>query len=175
VDAVAGGATRVYRDGAVIRRLLDDYAFVAAAFCDLSEASGDAAVVAQRDFVGALATDHIYMTPPRHGSPLIHRPESARDFAAPSGAAIAVETMLHHGARGGDADVAALARRLARLAGRPPFACGVLHCRARKPRRQPTAVSGVVDGVICKPNAAISFRVGISVGGKYCDGGVFVA
>jgi uncharacterized protein YyaL (SSP411 family) len=108
---------------------LDDYAFTAAAFLDLAEATGDAtwwkrgaallgAVRAR--FVGeADGVVVFYLAAADDGGLLVHRPESHHDGAIPSGAAVAVEGLLRLGLVAGDAGALALAERYLaqRLAG----------------------------------------------------------
>jgi hypothetical protein len=115
-------------DGARIRRVhhkdldgtLEDYAFCAAAFLDLAEATGDAAWwelgarlagEIRARFVETGADDKIvvfYLAPA--GDPLlVHRPESHHDAAIPSGAAIAVSVLVRLGLVAGDEAALALA------------------------------------------------------------------
>jgi uncharacterized protein YyaL (SSP411 family) len=113
---------RVFKDGAVkLDGTVDDYAFVAAAFLDLAEATGDAAwwrhgevlVKAIRErFVeepGGVVV--FYMSAADESGLLVHRPESHHDGAIPSGAAVAVECLLRLGEVGGDAAAHALAEK----------------------------------------------------------------
>ena len=114
---------RVWKDGK--RRLdgtLDDYAFVAAAFLDLAEMTGDAAwwrrgaelvrSIRERFFEEKDGVAIFYMTPSDDpGDVLVHRPESHHDGATPSGAAVAVQCLLRLGLAGGDAEALAIAER----------------------------------------------------------------
>ena len=110
---------RVYHQGATkLDGTLDDYAFVAAGFLDLAEATGDrtwwdlgarllgairAKFVAEPDGVVVF-----YLAP--DGDPLlVHRPESHHDGAIPSGASIATQALLRLGLVAGDAAALALA------------------------------------------------------------------
>jgi hypothetical protein len=117
-----GRVARIWKDGAAkLDGTLDDYAFVAAAFLDLAEATGEA-IWWQR---GAALVDQIrarftevvgpalvlFMTAADDREPLIHRPESSHDGAIPAGASVAVECLLRLGAVGGDAGATALAER----------------------------------------------------------------
>jgi len=99
---------RTFKDG--VKKLdgtVDDYAFCAAAFLDLAEATGDASVwqrgvalieavldrfYEQHDGVGIF-----YLAPPDPDGLLAHRPESNHDGALPAGAAVAVECLLRVG------------------------------------------------------------------------------
>jgi uncharacterized protein YyaL (SSP411 family) len=110
-----GGATKPL-DGT-----LDDYAFVAAAFFDLAEATGDpawwtrgAAIVGEirARFVEEVGEVLVFfMTAKEDASGLIHRPESSHDGAIPAGAAVAVECLLRLAQVGGDHEAGALAER----------------------------------------------------------------
>ncbi len=121
---VAGGRVlRVWKSGAAkqLDGTLDDYAFVAAAFFDLAEATGDAAwwqrgaaIVGEirARFVEQVGLATVfYMTSADDVGLLIHRPESSHDGAIPSGAAVAVECLLRVAQVGGDAEAGALAER----------------------------------------------------------------
>jgi hypothetical protein len=110
---------RVYHLGATkLDGTLDDYAFVAAGFLDLAEATGDrtwwdlgarllgavrAKFVAEPDGVVVF-----YLAP--DGDPLlVHRPESHHDGAIPSGASIATQALLRLGLVAGDTAALTLA------------------------------------------------------------------
>jgi uncharacterized protein YyaL (SSP411 family) len=125
-DAIA----RVHHEGSTkdLDGTLEDYAFCAAAFLELAEATGDRAwwdlgarllgavrakFVAEEDGVVVF-----YLAPA--GDPLlVHRPESHHDGAIPSGAAVAVAGLIRLGAVAGDEAALALAERylVQRLAG----------------------------------------------------------
>jgi uncharacterized protein YyaL (SSP411 family) len=113
---------RVYKDGVVkLDGTVDDYAFVAAAFLDLAEATGDAswwtrgaALVAQiraRFVEDAGGVVVFYMSAADESALLVHRPESHHDGAIPSGAAVAVECLVRLGHVAGDAAALELAER----------------------------------------------------------------
>jgi uncharacterized protein YyaL (SSP411 family) len=110
---------RVYHRGQTkLDGTLDDYAFVAAGFLDLAEATGDrtwwdlgarllgavrAKFVAEHDGVVVF-----YLAP--DGDPLlVHRPESHQDGAIPSGASIATQALLRLGLVADDATALGLA------------------------------------------------------------------
>jgi hypothetical protein len=116
---------RVWKNGqAKLEGTLEDYAFVAAAFLDLAELTGDvtwwqrgARLLATiesdfydvRDGVGVL-----YLTAQRAGAEpdlLMHRPEAFADGPMPSGAAVAVQGFLRLGFASGNAASLALAER----------------------------------------------------------------
>ena len=113
-------------DGARIRRIhgkdldgtLEDYAFCAAAFLDLAEATGDAtwwelgthlAGEIRARFVETIDKVVVLYLAPAGDPLLVHRPESHHDGASPSGAAIAVHVLLRLGLVAGDAAALALA------------------------------------------------------------------
>jgi uncharacterized protein YyaL (SSP411 family) len=113
---------RVYKDGVVkLDGTVDDYAFVAAGFLDLAEATGDAswwtrgaALVAQiraRFVEDAGGVVVFYMSAADESALLVHRPESHHDGAIPSGAAVAVECLVRLGHVAGDAAALELAER----------------------------------------------------------------
>jgi uncharacterized protein len=113
---------RVFKDGAVkLDGTVDDYAFVAAAFLDLAEATGDAAWWARgAALVAAIRARFVeepdgvvvfYMSARDESGLLVHRPESHHDGAIPSGAAVAVECLLRLGEVAGDAEALALAEK----------------------------------------------------------------
>ncbi|HTJ47691.1 MAG TPA: hypothetical protein VL463_36595, partial [Kofleriaceae bacterium] len=118
-----GRVARIYKGGAVkaLDGTLDDYAFVAAAFMDLAEATGDQAwwtrAVAILGDVRARFVEEVgealvfFMTPKDDQGGLIHRPESSHDGAIPSGAAVAVECLLRLAQVGGDEAAGKLAER----------------------------------------------------------------
>jgi uncharacterized protein YyaL (SSP411 family) len=124
-DKMVEGArvARVWKGGAKkqLDGTLDDYAFVAAGFFDLAEATGDGAwwqrgVDIVREirarFVEQVGEATVfYMTSADDVGLLIHRPESSHDGAIPSGAAVAVECLLRVAQVGGDALASALAER----------------------------------------------------------------
>jgi len=133
-DMVHGSGARlwrVYKDGVTkLDGTLDDYAFVAAGFFALAEATLDpvwwqrgTALVASildrfyedRDGVGIF-----YLSPADGDGLLVHRPESNHDGAIPSGAAVAVDCLLRVGMIAGDARALAVAEGY--LAGRCPMA-----------------------------------------------------
>jgi uncharacterized protein YyaL (SSP411 family) len=110
---------RVYHQGATkLDGTLDDYAFVAAGFLELAEATHDrtwwdlgarllgavrAKFVAEHDGVVVF-----YLAPA--GDPLlVHRPESHQDGAIPSGASIATQALLRLGLVGNDPAALSLA------------------------------------------------------------------
>jgi hypothetical protein len=117
------GATlaRVYHRGTTkLEGTLDDYAFVAAAFLELAEATGDrawwdagAALVATARATFVAEEDGVvvfYLSPA--GDPLlVHRPESHQDGAIPSGAAVFTRALLRLGLVAGDDAALALAER----------------------------------------------------------------
>jgi uncharacterized protein len=110
---------RVYHQGATkLDGTLDDYAFVAAAFLDLAEATGDRTWWdAGARLLGALRRKFVaehdgvvvfYLAP--EGDPLlVHRPESHHDGAIPSGASIATQALLRLGLVANDPGALALA------------------------------------------------------------------
>jgi uncharacterized protein YyaL (SSP411 family) len=118
-----GRVARIFKSGAskALDGTLDDYAFVAAAFMDLAEATGDAAwwtrAVAITKEVRARFVEEVgealvfFMTPADDAAGLIHRPESSHDGAIPSGAAVAVECLLRLAQVAGDDEAGALAER----------------------------------------------------------------
>jgi hypothetical protein len=120
-DTLVGGdqLARVYHHGATkLDGTLDDYAFVAAGFLDLAEATGDRTWWdAGARLLGAVRGKFVaepdgvvvfYLAPA--GDPLlVHRPESNQDGAIPSGAAIATQALLRLGLVGGDAGALTLA------------------------------------------------------------------
>jgi uncharacterized protein YyaL (SSP411 family) len=106
-----GGATKL--DGT-----LDDYAFVAAGFLDLAEATLDrtwwdlgarllGAVRAK--FVDRPDGAVVFYLAPAGDPLLVHRPESNHDGAIPSGAAVATQALLRAGLVAGDASALTLA------------------------------------------------------------------
>jgi len=106
-----GGTTKL--DGT-----LDDYAFVAAAFLELAEATGDRAwwdlgarlLATVRDkFVATDDGAIVFYLAPAGDRLLVHRPESHHDGAIPSGAAIATQALLRLGLVAGDAGALELA------------------------------------------------------------------
>jgi hypothetical protein len=116
------GIARVHHEGATkdLDGTLDDYAFCAAAFLDLAEATGDRSwwdrgVRLLRAMRGKFVAEEdgivvFYLAPA--GDPLlVHRPESHHDGAIPSGASAAVAALVRVGAVAGDADALALAER----------------------------------------------------------------
>jgi uncharacterized protein YyaL (SSP411 family) len=125
----SGGSAAPRRGTTKLDGTLDDYAFTAAAFLDLAEATGDAAwwrrgaellAAVRARFTGE--TDGVvvfYLAAADDGALLVHRPESHHDGAIPSGAAVAVEGLLRLGLVGGDAGALALGERYLaqRLAG----------------------------------------------------------
>ncbi|WP_428266504.1 thioredoxin domain-containing protein [Haliangium sp.] len=129
-----GGETRlwrVYKDGTTkLEGTVDDYAFVAQAFFDLAEATGEtewwsratalvdvilARFYEERDGVGIF-----FMTPSDGDGLLVHRPESNTDGALPSGASVAVECLLRLGMVADDRRALDVAERY--LAGRAALA-----------------------------------------------------
>jgi len=112
---------RVFHEGVVrLDGTLDDYAFCAAAFLDLAEATGDAtwwqlgtALLAQvrARFVADADGVVVFYLAPADEPLLVHRPESHHDGAIPSGAAVAVQALLRVGLVAGDADALALAEK----------------------------------------------------------------
>jgi uncharacterized protein YyaL (SSP411 family) len=107
---------------------LDDYAFVAAAFLDLAEATGDRswwdlgaklAGAIREWFVAEEDGVIVFYLAPAGDPLLVHRPESHHDGAIPSGAAIATQVLLRLGLVAGDEAALALAERylVQRLAG----------------------------------------------------------
>ena len=110
---------RVYHSGAIkLDGTLDDYAFVAAGFLDLAEATGDRAwwdlgarlLRAVRDkFVAVQDGVVVFYLAPAGDPLLVHRPESHHDGAIPAGAAIATQALLRLGLVGDDRDALALA------------------------------------------------------------------
>jgi uncharacterized protein YyaL (SSP411 family) len=130
---VSDGGTavaRVFHEGATksLDGTLDDYAFCAAGFLELAEATGDAAwwhlgarlVDAIRTrFVAEEDGVVVFYLAPAGDKLLVHRPESHHDGAIPSGAAIATSCLLRLGLVAGDAGALALAERYLaqRLAG----------------------------------------------------------
>ncbi len=110
---------RVYHQGATkLDGTLDDYAFVAAGFLDLAEATGDRTWWdSGARLLGALRTKFVaehdgvvvfYLAP--DGDPLlVHRPESHHDGAIPSGASIATQALLRLGLVANDPGALALA------------------------------------------------------------------
>jgi uncharacterized protein YyaL (SSP411 family) len=124
VDKVVHGdkLDRVFHAGTTkLDGTLDDYAFTAAAFLDLAEATGDAAwwqrgaallgAIRARFVAEADGVIVFYLAPADDSALLVHRPESHHDGAIPSGAAVAVEGLLRLGIAGGDAGALALAER----------------------------------------------------------------
>ncbi len=104
---------RVFKDGVTkLEGTLDDYAFCAAAFMDLAEASGDASwwqratmltqTVLSRFHQQVDGVSVFYMTPEEDDALLIHRPESHTDGAIPAGAAVIVECLVRLGHMSGD-------------------------------------------------------------------------
>ena len=121
-DKMIAGASikRVHHEGVTkdLEGTLDDYAFVADAFLQLAEATGDRA---WWDLGAMLAStiktrfcEHLdgvvvfYLSPP-DAALLVHRPESHHDSAIPAGAAIATSAFLRLGLVAGDAEALALA------------------------------------------------------------------
>jgi uncharacterized protein YyaL (SSP411 family) len=110
---------RVYHQGATkLDGTLDDYAFVAAGFLDLAEATGDRAWWdAGARLLGAIRAKFVaepdgvvvFYLAPEGDALLVHRPESHHDGAIPSGAAIATQALLRLGLVAGDAGALALA------------------------------------------------------------------
>jgi uncharacterized protein YyaL (SSP411 family) len=118
-----GKVARIFKAGATkpLDGTLDDYAFVAAAFMDLAEATGDASwwqrAVAITGEIRARFVEEVgealvfFMTPKDDPGQLIHRPESSHDGAIPAGAAVAVECLLRLAQVGGDDEAGRLAER----------------------------------------------------------------
>ncbi|HEY0192090.1 MAG TPA: thioredoxin domain-containing protein [Kofleriaceae bacterium] len=111
---------RIYHQGQTkqLDGTLDDYAFVAAGFLDLAEATGDRA---WWDLGAALAgalrgkfVDRpdgvvVFYLAPAGDALLVHRPESHQDGAIPSGAAVATSVLLRLGMIAGDSEAMAIA------------------------------------------------------------------
>jgi len=112
---------RVYHDGKTkLDGTLDDYAFCAAAFLELAEATGDRAwwdlgarlvAVIRARFVAEEAGVVVFYLAPAGDPLLVHRPESHHDSAIPSGAAVATSALLRLGLVAGDASALALAEQ----------------------------------------------------------------
>jgi len=121
---------RVFHEGKTkpLDGTLDDYAFVAVAFLELAEVTGDRSwwdlavklvgTIRSR-FVATRDGIVMFFLAPDDDKLLVHRPESHHDGAIPSGAAVAVHALLRIGLIGGDADALELAETylLQRLAG----------------------------------------------------------
>ncbi len=122
--------SRVFHEGKTkpLDGTLDDYAFVAQAFLELAEATGDRAWwdLAVK-LVGTIKTRFVserdgvvlFFLAPDDDKLLVHRPESHHDGAIPSGAALSVHALLRIGLVGGDAAALELAEKylIQRLAG----------------------------------------------------------
>ena len=120
-DHLVAGAelARLYHAGTTkLDGTLDDYAFVAAAFLDLAEATGDRAwwdlgarlLATVRDrFVATDDEAIVFYLAPAGDRLLVHRPESHHDGAIPSGAAVATQALLRLGLVAGDAGALQLA------------------------------------------------------------------
>jgi uncharacterized protein YyaL (SSP411 family) len=126
---VAGFVRDRLIDGAALARLyhggktkldgtLDDYAFVAAGFLDLAEATGDRAWwdlgarllgAVREKFVAKDDEAIVFYLAPAGDRLLVHRPESHHDGAIPSGAAVATQALLRLGLVAGDAEALQLA------------------------------------------------------------------
>jgi uncharacterized protein YyaL (SSP411 family) len=132
---------RVFHEGATkpLDGTLDDYAFVAEAFLELADATGERAwwdagarlVAAIRArFYEELDGVGVFFMAPAGESLLVHRPESHHDGAIPSGAAIAVRALLRLGLVAGDAGALALAERYLaqRLVGAAAWTASALLC-----------------------------------------------
>ncbi|MCX5744393.1 MAG: thioredoxin domain-containing protein [Proteobacteria bacterium] len=112
---------RVYHAGAVkLDGTLDDYAFCAAGFLDLAEATGDRAwwalgarltAAIQARFVDATGPVVVFYLAAAGDPLLVHRPESHHDGAIPSGAAIATACLVRLGLVAGDDAALRLAER----------------------------------------------------------------
>ncbi|HEX2686685.1 MAG TPA: thioredoxin domain-containing protein [Kofleriaceae bacterium] len=110
---------RVYHQGTTkLDGTLDDYAFVAAGFFDLAEATGDRTWwdagarllgAVRRKFVAEHDGVVVFYLAPADDPLLVHRPESNQDGAIPSGAAVATQGLLRLGLIAGDAGALALA------------------------------------------------------------------
>jgi uncharacterized protein YyaL (SSP411 family) len=119
IDGDPVRVARVFHAGAIkLDGTLDDYAFVAAGFLDLAEATGDRAwwdlgarlLRAVRDkFVAEQDGVVVFFLAPAGDPLLVHRPESHHDGAIPAGAAIATQALLRLGLVSGDRDALALA------------------------------------------------------------------
>jgi uncharacterized protein YyaL (SSP411 family) len=97
---------------------LDDYAFVAAGFLDLAEATLDPTWwdvgtrllgAIRRKFVDRQDGVVVFYLAPAGDPLLVHRPESHHDGAIPAGAAIATQALLRSGLVAGEADALSLA------------------------------------------------------------------
>jgi hypothetical protein len=119
-----GGAAiaRVHHQGSTkpLDGTLDDYAFCAAAFLDLAEATGDRAWwdagarllrAVREKFVAEEDGVVVFYLAPAGDPLLVHRPESHHDGAIPSGAAVAAAGLVRLGLVAGDAGALALAER----------------------------------------------------------------
>jgi len=117
-----GTVARIFHQGATkaLDGTLDDYAFVAAAFLDLAEATGDrswwdqaVALVGtiRARFVAEEASRIVFYLAPAGEELLVHRPESHHDGAIPSGAGVAVTCLVRLGLVAGDASALALAEQ----------------------------------------------------------------
>jgi hypothetical protein len=134
VDRMLGGdgdrLSRVFKDGETrLDGTLEDYAFVAKGFIDLAFALEDrrywdrarALLSAVLDRFYAETPDGVgvfYLTSEDAGDELVHRPESNQDGATPSGAAVAVESLVAVARLTGDARAAEISERY--LAARAP-------------------------------------------------------
>ena len=113
---------RVYHEGVVkqLEGTLDDYAFCAAAFLELAEATEDRAwwdlgarllgAVRERFVAVEDGVVVFYLAPPGDAL-LVHRPESHHDGAIPASAAAAVAGLVRLGLVAGDDAALALAER----------------------------------------------------------------
>ena len=124
---------RVHHEGTTkqLDGTLDDYAFCAAAFLDLAEATGDRAwwdlganllASARTRFVSEQDGVLVFYLAPAGDPLLVHRPESHQDGAIPSGAAIFTRALLRLGLVAGDEAALTLAETylVQRLTGPTP-------------------------------------------------------
>jgi hypothetical protein len=116
---------RVWHEGITkLEGTLDDYAFCAAAFLDLAEATGDRAwwelgarlgdVIRARfvgEHEGGINGAVVFYLAPAGDPLLVHRPESHHDSAIPSGAAIATSVLIRIGLVAGDEAALALGEK----------------------------------------------------------------
>ncbi|HEY4242597.1 MAG TPA: thioredoxin domain-containing protein [Kofleriaceae bacterium] len=134
-DRMRGGRVRI--SGKELPGTLEDYAFCAAAFLDLAEATGDRAwwdlgAELARElrelFVAEQGGVVIFYLAPAGDSLLVHRPESNHDGALPAGASIATAVLVRLGLVAGDAAALALAEQyLAQRLGGPHAPQGSAH------------------------------------------------